>query len=104
MNKRIAILMFFSALVTPRAAFAASCDLSNPDGVARSAGYNLAVGAIRGAVLGGIAAAAAFAIVPSAGVAFTVFAGVTLYTGVWPAMRSNVRNSMDFLDAAVSNF
>ena len=101
MNKRIAILLMFSALVSPQAALAANCDSSNPDGVARSAGYNLATGNIKGAVFGGIAAAAVLA-PGAAGAALTVFAGVTLYTGVWPAMRSNVTNSMDFLDAAVS--
>ncbi|MCK0149530.1 hypothetical protein MWU54_05815 [Marivita sp. S6314] len=104
MKKRVAVLMLFSALVSPKTALAINCNLSDPDGIARSFGYNLAVGAIKGAVLGGIAAAATFALIPSTGLAFTVFAGVTLYTGVWPAMRSNVSNSMDFLDAAVNNF
>lgn len=103
MQRRYAILLLCSALVTPRAALAQNCQMDSFADIANSSGYNIAAGAIQGAVFGGLAAGAAILLSAPAGVALTVFAGVTLYTGVWPALRSNTQNSLDFIDAALGN-
>ena len=85
---------------------AAGCAIGNSEEIARSAGYRLATGAIKGAVFGGIAAAVAISIVPAltAGAALTIFSGVTIGTGIVPALNGIKNDSVNFLEASFKDF
>jgi len=99
------LLLSCSALVSPRAALASECDILDSDKVARSVGYQIVEGTLKGAVFGAIAAGVVAALIaPAAGVTLTVFAGVTLFTGVYPAYRTATKNSTDTLMRAVGGF
>lgn len=98
-------LLLFSVLVSPSASIAAVCDNGNSDDIIRNAGYRISTGTIKGAVIGGVVAAAAFSIgLVSAPVAFVIFTGVTLHQGVLPALNSTAKESINYLDSAIEGF
>jgi hypothetical protein len=96
-SRRLAVLMLFSALVSPRQALA-SCE-SSPMDIEQRFGLDVTLSVLRNVAVGGVVSAAAVAFLGVGAVgALAVFAGVVTFRGILPALRRGLDSAIPTID------
>jgi uncharacterized membrane protein len=98
-SRRLAVLMLFSALVSPRQALAA-CE-SSPMNIEQRFGRDVALSVLTNVALGAVSAAAVAYLAVGAVGAVAVFTGVVAFRGLLPAMRRGADSAFLTIDNAV---
>ncbi|KQI70623.1 hypothetical protein AN191_17255 [Loktanella sp. 5RATIMAR09] len=98
-SRRVAMLLFFSALVTPAQAMA-NCPSDRID-IPRNFGRDLSTSVIRQVFVGAVVAVGAASVLPIGAVgAVGIFTTIVLYGAVIPAMRRASDNAFNAFDNA----